>query len=136
MIKQPGEDASMKMGIQCRGFSLTSAIAGRVRKRLDFLLGRGIRRLRRVDVTLSDTNGPRGGVDKRCQIKVSLDGLRPVIIEDVQTDLYTAIDRAAGRASRTVRRRISLDNSRRRVEAQRWLDEQRRRDEQALLGAF
>ena len=126
----------MKIGIQCRGFSLTGAIAGHVRKRLDFLLGRGIRRLRRVDVTLSDTNGPRGGVDKRCQIKVSLDGLRPVVIEDVQADLYTAIDRAAGRASRTVLRRISLDNSRRRVEAQRWLDEQRRRDKQALLGAF
>jgi putative sigma-54 modulation protein len=126
----------MKIGIQCRGFSLTSAIAGHVRKRLDFLLGRGIRRLRRVDVTLSDTNGPRGGVDKRCQIKVSLDGLRPVVIEDVQTDLYMAIDRAASRASRTVVRRISLDNSRRRVEAQRWLDEQRRRDKQALLGAF
>ncbi len=126
----------MKIGIQCRGFSLTSAIAGHVRKRLDFLLGRGIRRLRRVDVTLSDTNGPRGGIDKRCQIKVSLDGLRPVVIEDVQADLYMAIDRAAGRASRTVVRRISLDNSRRRVEAQRWLDEQRRRDKQALLGAF
>jgi ribosome-associated translation inhibitor RaiA len=126
----------MKIGIQCRGFSLTSAIAGHVRKRLDFLLGRGIRRLRRVDVTLSDTNGPRGGIDKRCQIKVSLDGLRPVVIEDVQADLYTAIDRAAGRASRTVVRRISLDNSRRRVEAQRWLVEQRRRDKQAMLGAF
>ena len=65
-----------------------------------------------------------------------VDGLRPVVIEDVQTDLYMAIDRAASRASRTVVRRISLDNSRRRVEAQRWLDEQRKRDKQALPGAF
>ncbi len=60
----------MKIGIQCRGFSLTGAIAGHVRKRLDFLLGHGIRRVRRVDVTLSDLNGPRGGVDKRCLIKI------------------------------------------------------------------
>ena len=126
----------MKTGIQCRGFSLTSAIAGHVRKRLDFLLGRGLRRLRRVQVTLSDLNGPRGGVDKRCQIKVSLVGLRPVIIEDVQPDLYTAIDRAASRAARTVVRRIALDNSRCHAESQRWLDEQRKRDKQALLGAF
>ena len=126
----------MKIGIQCRGFSLTSAIAGRVRKRLDFLLGRRFRRLRRVDVTLSDLNGPRGGVDKRCLVKVSIDGLRPVVVEDVQSDLYMAIDRAAGRASRTVLRRMALDSSRRRAEAQRWLDEQRKRDEQALLGAF
>ncbi len=126
----------MKIGIQCRGFSLTSAIAGRVRKRLDFLLGRGFTRLRRVDVTLSDLNGPRGGVDKRCLIKVSIDGLRPVVVEDIQSDLYLAIDRAADRASRTVLRRMALDNSRRRAESQRWLDQQRKRDKQALLGAL
>ena len=126
----------MKIGIQCRGFSLTSAIAGHVRKRLGFLLGRGLNRLRRVDVTMSDLNGPRGGVDKRCLIKVSIDGLRPVVVEDIQADLYMAIDRAASRASRTVIRRIALDSSRRRAEAQRWLEEQRKRDEQAALGAF
>jgi putative sigma-54 modulation protein len=126
----------VKIGIQCRGFSLTSAIAGRVRKRLDFLLGRGLNRVRRADVTLSDLNGPRGGVDKRCLIKISIDGLRPVVVEDIQSDLYMAIDRAVGRASRTVLRRMALENSRRRAEAQRWLDEQRKRDKQALLGAL
>jgi ribosome-associated translation inhibitor RaiA len=130
------EATTMKIGIQCRGFTLTSAIAGHVRKRLDFLLGRGLRRLRRVDVTLSDLNGPRGGIDKRCLIRVGIDGLRPVVIEDVQSDLYLAIDRAAGRASRTVLRRMALDNSRRRAESQRWLDEQRKRDKQALPGTF
>jgi len=126
----------MKIGIQCRGFSLTGAISGHVRKRLDFLLGHGIRRVRRVTVTLSDLNGPRGGVDKRCLIKVSIDGLPPVIIEDVQSDLYAAIDRAAGRASRTVARRMALDNSRRRAGTQRWLDEQSEHDPQAVSSAF
>jgi len=126
----------MKIGMQCRGFPLTSAIAGHVSKRLGFLLGRGVRRLRRVDVTLSDLNGPRGGVDKRCLIKVSIDGLRPVAIEDTQSDLYMAIDRAAWRATRTVLRRMALDSSRRRAEAQRWLNEQRTGDKQAMPGAF
>jgi ribosome-associated translation inhibitor RaiA len=126
----------MKIGIQCKGFPLTSAIAGHVQKRLEFLLGRGLRRLRRVDVTLSGLNGPRGGADKRCLLKIKLDGLLPVIVEDIQTDLYAAIDRAAGRASRTLVRRLTLENSRRRAEAQRWLDEQRKRDKQVLQGAF
>jgi len=125
----------MKIGIQCRGFSLTGAIAGRIHKRLACLLGRGIRGLRRVDVTLSDLNGPRGGIDKRCLIKVSIDGLRPVIIEDVESDLYMAIDRAAGRASRTVVRRMALDNSRRRAEPQRWLTDQWKRDKQSSVAA-
>lgn len=126
----------MRIAIQCRGFSLTSAIAGRVRKRLDFLLGRGFKRLRCVDVTLSDLNGPRGGVDKRCLVKVSMDGLRPVVIEDIQPDLYMAIDRAVGRASRTVLRRLTLDNSKRRTDVKRYLDNQRNLDEQPILGAF
>jgi ribosome-associated translation inhibitor RaiA len=127
----------MKIGIHCKGFSLTSAIAAHIQKRLNFLLGRDIRGLQRVDFTLSDLmNEPRGGVDKRCLIKVNIDGLRPVIIEDVQPDLYMAIDRAAGRVSRTVMRRMAMDNSRRRALAYRWLDDKRKRHNQALLGAF
>ena len=47
-----------------------------------------------------------------------------------------AVDRAAGRASRTVLRRMALNNSKRRAAAKRWLDEQRKRDIQAWLGAF
>mgnify|MGYP001823044930 FL=1 len=126
----------MKIGMQCKGFPLTSALAGHVSKRLDFLLGRRFRRLRRIDVTLSDLNEPRGGVDKRCLIKVSIDGLRPVAIEDTQSDIYMAIDRAAWRTSRTVLRRMALDSSRRRAEAQRWLNEQHKGDKQAMPGAF
>lgn len=125
----------MKIGIQCRGFSITGAIAGHVQKRLNFLLGHGIRRVRRVDVTLSDLNGPRGGVDKRCLVKVSIVGLRPVIIEDIQSDLYVAIDRAAGRASRTVLRRMALFSSRHRAEASRMLWQQPTQDEQATFAA-
>lgn len=124
----------MKVGIQCRGFSLSSALAGHVRKRFDFLFGRGMRRLRRVDVTLSDVNGPLGGVDKRCLVKVSVDGLRPVVVEDIQPDLYTAIDRAADRASRTIARRMALHYNQRRVEFQRWLNQRRKLGKQAVSG--
>jgi len=125
----------MKIGIQCKGFSLTSAIAGQVHKRLQLLLGQGIRRIRRVDIILSELNGPGGSVDKRCLIKVSIDGLLPVVIDDIQSDLYVAIDRAGDRASRTVLRRMALDNSRRRAETQRWLAEQKQRRKQTPVAA-
>jgi ribosome-associated translation inhibitor RaiA len=58
-------------------------------------------------VQLSDINGPRGGIDKRCQIEVQLKGTPNVVIEDVEADLYAAIDRAAERVGRTVARRLS-----------------------------
>jgi ribosome-associated translation inhibitor RaiA len=55
---------------------------------------------------LSDINGPRGGADKRCHVRVVLDGLHDVVIEDIEADLYVAIDRATDRAGRTLVRKI------------------------------
>jgi putative sigma-54 modulation protein len=56
---------------------------------------------------LKDINGPRGGVDKLCQVRLTLPRLRDIVIEDTQADLYVAIDRAADRASRTLNRRLA-----------------------------
>ena len=117
----------MQIAIQSRDFSLTDALQDHVNRRIGFTLARGASRVRRVDVRLSDLNGPRGGVDKRCLIEVRLDGLPAVVVEDVQADMYTAIDRAAGRAARTVMRRLALNNTRRRSDAalaaRPWLGE-------------
>jgi ribosome-associated translation inhibitor RaiA len=102
----------MQITIHARGFQLTDAIENRVRERLWFTLSRITQRVRRVLVTLSDLNGPRGGIDKRCLIEVRLNARRKIIIEDVQPDLYTAIDRATGRAARTVMRRLTMNITR------------------------
>ncbi|MFC1689756.1 HPF/RaiA family ribosome-associated protein, partial [Pseudomonadota bacterium] len=63
--------------------------------------------IHQIVVRLSDINGPRGGVDKCCRLQVVLEGLPPVVIEDTETDMYVAIDRAANRAGRTVRKRLT-----------------------------
>jgi ribosome-associated translation inhibitor RaiA len=104
----------MVIAIQSRGFSMTEAIEEHVQRRLGFTLSRGVGRVQRVSVKLSDINGPRGGVDKRCLIQIKLGGLPQVVVEDVQPDLYAAIDRAASRAGRAVMRRLALSQGRRR----------------------
>ena len=58
-------------------------------------------------LSFSDINGPRGGDDKRCQLRIPLTRMRDVIIEDTAADLYQALDRAIDRASRTLERRLS-----------------------------
>ena len=88
----------MQTTIQALGFSLTDALENHVHNRLGFTFSRTSGRVRRVNVRLSDLNGPRGGIDKSCLIEVRLDGLPAVVVEDVQPDMYTAIDRAIGRA--------------------------------------
>ena len=103
----------MRTDIQTRGFSLTEALGKHVHNRLGFTFLYASSRVQRVRVRLSDLNGPRGGVDKCCLVEVRLEGLPVVVVEDVQSDMYTAIDRAVGRAARTVKRRLSQHGSRR-----------------------
>ncbi len=97
----------MQIDIQARNFTLTSAIRGHVQRRIGFALSSRDEHIRRIRVRLSDINGPRGGEDKCCQIQVVLPKLADVVIEDTESDLYTAIDRAVDRASRNVDRRLS-----------------------------
>ena len=85
---------------------------GHVERRLEFALGTRDDHIQRVLVRLFDINGPRGGSDKCCHIMVMLAHLPDVVIEDTEVDLYTAIDRAADRANRTVGRRLSRQRDR------------------------
>jgi putative sigma-54 modulation protein len=105
----------MKLDIQARDFSLTDSIQTYVKERINYLFGARYDQIQRITVRLGDVNGPRGGVDKRCRVKITLPRLNEIVIEDVQTDLYVAISRAMERASRTVNRRLNrlLDKKRR-----------------------
>lgn len=76
-------------------------------RRLEFALGRFAGRVRSLSVRLTDLNGPRGGIDKKCLIAVRLAHPRRVIvIEDVDADAAVVVSRAAERVSRAVSRAI------------------------------
>ena len=96
----------MRIVIQANGFVLTEALKTYTEQRLTATLGWAGERMRKLAVSLSDINGPRGGIDKRCKIQVQLGGGQEVVIEDTEADLYVAIDRAADRADRAVVRRV------------------------------
>lgn len=114
----------MKLDIQARDFHITDSIMSYVRDRIALVLGTRSDQIKSIMVRLGDVNGPRGGVDKRCQVRVSLPRLKDIVIEDIQSDLYVAIFRAMDRAGRTVNRRISRlqDRKKRLYVATRNLD--------------
>ncbi|NOZ09925.1 MAG: HPF/RaiA family ribosome-associated protein [Gammaproteobacteria bacterium] len=97
----------MQIDIQALNFSLTDALRRYTERRLDFALSTRDDYIQRVAVRLSDINGPRGGADKCCRIQVVLAHLADVVIDDTETNLYAAIDRATDRAGRTVGRRLA-----------------------------
>ncbi|HWS26504.1 MAG TPA: HPF/RaiA family ribosome-associated protein [Xanthomonadales bacterium] len=96
----------MEITVHARGFALTTAIETHLQRQLRFALDHLDDRVRRVFVRLSDINGRRGGIDKRCQVQVKLAGSSDVVIEDVQMDLYLAVSRAVERAAGAVTRRL------------------------------
>jgi ribosomal subunit interface protein len=96
----------MRIDIQARGFELTEALRAHTERRLQFALSWASYGVRTVTVRLSDINGPRGGNDKRCRIQIPIPGGQDVVVDDIEADLYTAIDRATDRTERTVARRL------------------------------
>jgi putative sigma-54 modulation protein len=97
----------MQIEIQAHDFTLTEALEAYINRRFNFVLSSRYDQIKRIRVQLSDINGPRGGIDKRCCIQISIPRLKDIVIEDTESNLYIAIARATDRASRTINRRLA-----------------------------
>ncbi|HEX8877364.1 MAG TPA: HPF/RaiA family ribosome-associated protein [Phycisphaerales bacterium] len=85
----------------------TDAMRTFVHQRLAAALGRFEERIRRVEVRITDENGPRGGVDKLCRVTATIAGAGPLMIEKRASDFYEAIARATNAVKQNVVRRVS-----------------------------
>jgi hypothetical protein len=77
-----------------------------VARKLGMKLGKFVSSIERITVRLSDTNGPKGGRDQRCEIKVVLSGLPSVVVNETDSTLPRTLDRAVAAAAIAVRRRV------------------------------
>ena len=89
--------------IRAVGVRLGAADKDYLRRKLGRKLGKFARRIERASVRIEDVNGPRGGVDKRCGIKVVMSGLPSVVVEHRHESLQAAMDGALARVERAVR---------------------------------
>lgn len=69
----------------------------------------------RAEVHMSDVNGARGGIDKRCQVELKTDGSGSVVVTSVAREWRTALDNALARAARTLLRMLRRDADSRRL---------------------
>lgn len=92
--------------IRAIGTKLSGKDRDYIRQRLAKRLGKFDRFVERTSVRVEDINGPRGGVDKRCRVKIALRGLPSVVVEEHHYSPRAAIDLAFDGIERTVRRTI------------------------------
>lgn len=61
-----------------------------------------------IEVYLEDINGPhKGGLDKRCHLKVRGQKHFNVDVTEIKRDLYSAIDKAFSRLIQIIKRKLS-----------------------------
>jgi ribosome-associated translation inhibitor RaiA len=78
-----------------------------IRRKLGAKLGKFAASIERVTVRMTDANGPRGGVDHVCNVKVVLSGLPSVVVERQDASPHAAVDLALRAAEQAVRRSVS-----------------------------
>ena len=92
--------------IRVDGVRLDERDRAYIRRRLGEKLGKYASSIERVTVRVRDVNGPRGGVDLLCRIKVVLSGLPSVVVEHQAALLKPALTRALTGVERAVRQTV------------------------------
>lgn len=113
----------MRIEIQSGNIRITKRLMMFLRKRIEFALGRFQDRIQTVQVRLSDINGPKGGVDKRCQIQLKLPAQKDVVVTTKAHRLDLAIGKTASRSARALSRAVGKRRSRRKAERYLLKDE-------------
>lgn len=92
--------------VRVAGVELDDESRAEIRRKLGVRLGKFGSSIERVSVRVKDVNGPRGGIDKACRIKVVLSGLPSVIFEHQELVLDAAINGALAGIERAVRKTL------------------------------
>lgn len=100
------DGSNIGVHIRALGVDVLTDERATIRRKLGVKLGKFASSVERVSIRIEDTNGPRGGADQVCRIKVVLSGLPSVIVEQRAVKRLAAIDGAITRAERTVRRSL------------------------------
>jgi hypothetical protein len=98
--------AEVPANIRVVGVNLKQEDRAYIRKTLGMKLGKYAGSIERVSVRVKDVNGPRGGVDQLCRIKVVLTGLPSVVFQSQAASFRDAINGALTGVERAVRRRV------------------------------
>jgi ribosome-associated translation inhibitor RaiA len=87
----------MELLIRTRSVELTDALRELVTRRLQRALDTFGDRIMDCRVYLMDLNGPRGGVDKMCQLSIYVAGAGDVVIREAGSTIPAAFNRAVRR---------------------------------------
>ena len=96
----------MPITVRVRNLEWGEELQQRVARIIEFAVDRHMVRIAGISVYLADSNGPRGGVEKLCQITAELRGAEAVMILEKHTELMASVHRAARRLGYRIAQRV------------------------------
>ena len=102
----PGEFPPVPAYIRAAEGDLSPVDRAYIGRKLGRRLGKFASAIERVSVRTEDVNGPRGGIDRVCRIKVVLNGLPSIVLERRDASLNAAVDGALAGVETAVRRAV------------------------------
>lgn len=100
------ETRTMDVQILDRNIGITAAQQEHVDRCLQFAFGRFSSQIRSIEVSLTDVNGPKGGDDLQCRMKVVLQGKGDLLVEGKGVSVEAVVSETADRAALAVSRRL------------------------------
>jgi putative sigma-54 modulation protein len=101
----------MLVQVSARGFEPISELRDNAEERVSTALDRFTDRISRVNVFLSDENGPKNGRDKSVRLVIDIVRLPLIVVEERGESWHAVLDQAAERAVHTVSRQLDRDRS-------------------------
>ena len=96
----------MQLNVRTLNLDASQTLDQYANERMKALLGFVADRVESIDIRLEDDHGSRHGRQLRCNVRVHIAGAGTVMVDQVDTDIYRAIDEAGRRVKRAVRRRV------------------------------
>jgi ribosomal subunit interface protein len=96
----------MDLIVRTNDLELSEALSAFIDRKVDFAVKRYYDEVGRIVVRLADLNGPRGGVDKRCTIVLSLRDGATLVVSGESDDAYAAVAQAAARLDAQIARHL------------------------------
>jgi putative sigma-54 modulation protein len=98
----------VQLRIVGKGLVVDEGVRGCVRERVDATLDRLASKVASVRIQLTDENGPRGGLDKRCVLTVT-GSFETKVVDVRDSSVESAVGQALHIASRSIVRSLERD---------------------------
>lgn len=95
------------LDFRARGVELSEADFAVLTSRVETALDRVVDRIAEVRLRIADVNGPKGGEDKRCSIRVRLGKLGVVRVAATASTTWEAVSRCLRAARRSCHERVA-----------------------------